>query len=488
MIQIKGFSIEQIAGTWTEPYPTISAELGQTVSIIGPGASGKTALCLMVCGLAKGFHVRGHATLGGRNIESLSDGERATLTAYVPTDPSLLFSGVKTTLRGEFEFAWQLLSPISTFSFQDIADAVALFGIEHLLDRDPFTLSGGEAARAAIALALAKKPRVVAIDQSYDNLDTRAVQEIRRAIARILPDTSIVFETFSRNRRLVEMPSLPELSATASETTVPGTVGPWRVHARPRQMDRAMLETSKTEHFIIADSAAYQINHSRTSDNILGVQQLEFQYRQSSFKLGPLNLDIRAGERLALIGPNGVGKTTLLKCLAMLVKPTYREFKVSSNAGGAISPPKFTEMHRWASTVLYCFQNPDDQIYLATVREELCETARRTGVVEASRVVEIAEHFRLTPSLDRSPFELPRPYRRIICIAGALAANTPLLLLDEPSAGLDDAQSQMVAEALLKFRPTRGACVMVSHDSEFVARTATRIMKMSPAISNRLDS
>jgi energy-coupling factor transport system ATP-binding protein len=479
MIRVEDFSTPQTSGTWTETHSCISAGPGQTISIVGPSASGKTALCLLVCGLASGVKVRGRATVDGRDIASLRDEERAAITAYVPTDPSLLFSGIKSTLRGEFELAWQLLSPVCDFSQENIAQAVAVFGLDDLLDRDPFTLSGGESARAAVALALAKKPSLIAIDQGYDNLDPDAVHEIRQAIARLLPESAIVFETFSRR------PGWLQAAGDASHDLDPDAVmpevasGAWRIHARSRKSERAMAGAVFPRSCGTKKFAQQVTCHSATEGGLLQVRGLAFEYLESSFRLGPLDLDIGPGERVALLGPNGVGKTTLLKCLAMLVQPTYRVFAVDLTDGRTASPPKPAQIHRWASNVLYCFQNPDDQIYLPTVRDEIFETARRVGNLDIDRALSIAVHLGLAPFLDGAPSELPRSFRRLVCIASALAAGTPMLLLDEPSAGLDDMQTRMLAEALLKFRPARSACIMVSHDEEFIAMSANRILKMA---------
>jgi energy-coupling factor transport system ATP-binding protein len=483
MIRIEGLAIQQISGAWTAPYPCIAADPGETISIVGPSASGKTALCLLVCGLAEGIEARGRVTLDGRDVTSLSDSERATLAAYVPTDPSLLFSGIKSTLRGEFELAWQLLSPVSDFSVENIEQAIAVFGLDHLLDRDPFTLSGGESARAAVALALAKRPRVVAIDQGYDNLDRDAVQDIRRAINRLLPESAIVFETFSRNPYWLEAVSADAHGADQVSVASPVTSGAWRIHSRSRKSEETTVSPERP-HLEMTESAQRTTSRSVTGEGLLKVHGMQFQYPESSFRLGPLDLDIRTGERVALVGPNGVGKTTLLKCLAMLVQPTYRTFRVNNAEGITTSPPAPAQIHHWASTVLYCFQNPDDQIYLATVREEIFETTRRVGVPDTPHILAIAEHMGLTPFLDSAPSELPRSYRRLVCITAALAAGTSMLLLDEPSAGLDEAQTRALADALLKFRPPRSACIMVSHDDEFIAMTANRIMEMSSLLNS----
>src|SRR3972149_11431752 len=108
MIRIENFSFKMTNGKWREELPSVTAQYRQSLSIIGPSGSGKTAFCLLLCGVAQGMSIKGKATFCGRDITTLSDPERARLTAYVPSDTTLLFSGIKSTLRGEFELAWQL--------------------------------------------------------------------------------------------------------------------------------------------------------------------------------------------------------------------------------------------------------------------------------------------------------------------------------------------------------------------------------------------
>ncbi len=172
-------------------------------------------------------------------------------------------------------------------------------------------------------------------------------------------------------------------------------------------------------------------------------------YPSSGFSLGPLDLSVDAGERVALVGPNGCGKSTLLKCLALLERPSFSRMEILGADGHAETPPPERLAHLWARHALYCFQRPEDQLYLSTVRQELAESARRLGVSATfDAALAIAQEFGLEAHLDRSPYDLSRSLRRLIPLAAALAVSPPLLLLDEPTVGLDDAQVHEMAPAL----------------------------------------
>jgi energy-coupling factor transport system ATP-binding protein len=217
---------------------------------------------------------------------------------------------------------------------------------------------------------------------------------------------------------------------------------------------------------------------------LLEIEGLHHSYPRGGFDLGPVDLTLCRGECLALVGPNGSGKTTLLKSIARLLSAPYRRLAVHT-LNGVDEMPNPKELHDWARWVLYCFQNPDDQLFLSTVREEISETPKRLGRVDSGLIDRIIWEFELTPYLDCSPFDLPYPIRRLVSIAGALAAQTPVLLLDEPSAGLDDGQVHVLERAISIFRPADCATIVVSHDENLVSTVATRCVAISDIVSER---
>ena len=192
-----------------------------------------------------------------------------------------------------------------------------------------------------------------------------------------------------------------------------------------------------------------------------------------------MSLTVGAGEHVALIGHNGAGKTTLLKCLAMLLLPDYDRLEITTTVNGPIYLPDKRHLHRWARQALYCFQRADDQLYLQTVQAELEATGHRLGRPDAEdRAKGIALRLGLEPLLKRSPFDLPRSYRRLIPIAAALAAAPPLLLLDEPNAGLDEEQIAALVSVLTEYKSPERSIIMISHDSTFTSAVADRLIRM----------
>jgi energy-coupling factor transporter ATP-binding protein EcfA2 len=455
VIRVERFSHRLPTGAWSAEVPPITISAGEVVSIIGPSGSGKTKFCLLAAGFGEDTDIRGSVSIGGRSIWDIPEAERAQTIAYVPTDPTMLFSGVKSTVEGELALGWQILS--SERVSQNITAAVELFRLGNLLTRDPFTLSGGEAARTAVALAVLKQPQIVIIDQAYEYLDRDSIDLIRQALFRFLSPDAILIETSARRPPWV----------AAGTRILPND---WSVETTTRTEATKNLQLKHT-----ASPLPQQHGDEGCSQEMVTVKGLSFQYPKSGFSIGPLDLSANAGECIAIVGPNGAGKTTLLKSLALLLQPQFDTLRI-----GGIEPDH-KRLHEWAKVALYNFQRADDQIYLPTVAKEMAETAWRLGrAVAPERLTELARCFGLESALDHPPFDLPNPKRRLMTIAASLLAQPPVLLLDEPTACLDETQFQSALKLLQAYILQGGTLFLVSHDAALLDGLATRFITLCP--------
>jgi energy-coupling factor transporter ATP-binding protein EcfA2 len=184
-----------------------------------------------------------------------------------------------------------------------------------------------------------------------------------------------------------------------------------------------------------------------------------------------VSLDLGAGEQVALIGPNGAGKTTLTRLLVGLRRP----------GAGRVMVGEWEVAHRrpdeMAQRVGYAFQHADQQLFARSVREDVAFGPRRLGRPEEP-VDAVLEELELAALAGLHPYDVPPALRKLVALAGVLAMEPGVLVLDEPTAGLDAAQRGRVVAALGR-RAARGLTLLaVSHDLAFVAEAAERVVVM----------
>jgi energy-coupling factor transport system ATP-binding protein len=185
--------------------------------------------------------------------------------------------------------------------------------------------------------------------------------------------------------------------------------------------------------------------------------------------LSDVSLDLPAGSSVALLGPNGAGKTTLTRLLVGLLRPRAGRVLVDD---WNVATKRPDEMAR---RVGYAFQHADQQLFARTVADDVAFGPRRLGLIPDG-VAAVLEELGLAGFAQRHPYDLPAPLRKLVALAGVLAMRPGVLVLDEPTAGFDAAARGVVVAALRR-RLAEGTTVLsVSHDLEFVAETAERIV------------
>ncbi len=183
-----------------------------------------------------------------------------------------------------------------------------------------------------------------------------------------------------------------------------------------------------------------------------------------------VSLAVRGGEAVALLGKNGAGKTTLTRLLVALLKPQSGRVSVG---GWDVAARRPDEMAR---RVGYVFQHAEQQLFARTVRDDVAAGPRWLRR-PAAPVAAVLEELALTPYAATHPYDVPAPLRKVVALAGVLAMEPELLVLDEPTAGLDAAQRALVLAALAR-RAGAVTVIAVSHDLTFVAEAAGRVVVM----------
>lgn len=217
---------------------------------------------------------------------------------------------------------------------------------------------------------------------------------------------------------------------------------------------------------------------STMSNNpIIDVRDVSYRYPGSTVKvLDHVNLTIRRGDFIALIGQNGAGKTTLAKTFNGLFQPTSGDLLVDG------LNTRTTGLVRLARVVGYVYQNPDHQIFANSVREEVAFGPRNLGMSSAevqAAVDHALELVEMTHEADSYPFVLGRGQRQKLAVASVIAMNSPVIVVDEPTTGLDLRGAKSILNLLRRWNADGRTIIVITHDMDIVAEYAKRCVVMT---------
>ncbi len=208
----------------------------------------------------------------------------------------------------------------------------------------------------------------------------------------------------------------------------------------------------------------------------IAAENLHFRYPASSYALADVSIEIPDGQFIALVGQNGSGKTTLAKQFNGLLRPERGRVAIN---GTDIADRETADL---ASTIGYCYQNPDHQIFAATVFEEIEFGPRNLGVPEEEvvrRTRRLLDLVRLRGESDRYPFSLGRGQRQKLAVASVLAMEPRIVIVDEPTTGLDWQGGEAMMAVMAELHRDGRTIVIITHDMNIVAEYAQRVVVMA---------
>ena len=493
----------------------LSVEEGTFVGLIGPSGAGKSTLASAITG-AIPHHYRGR--LFGSTLVAGLDTCEASLTDIAKVAGSVLQDIDAQMVASVVED--ELLFGLENFGIDHreiegrIASALDAVGIADLRHREIATLSGGQKQKVAIAAILAMTPRVIVMDEPTSALDpasARDVFEVLRRAKELTGMTVILIEqtvallaeycdrvvvidqgrialdgtptdVFSRGETLraigVDTPRTvrisnslaeaglapndsPALTLDGAESLVAGILAPGLSKSSPivpRTLgDRPDARNTVDERPIIVDVAGAAYSYGTGQAGIEGI-----------------DLTVRAGEILAVVGQNGAGKTTFTKLLNGLIKPSAGVVRIAG------LDTRTTPVSVLASHAATLFQNPDRQLCRNTVVEEISFGLELQGApadAARERARRVAATFGLPENA--SPFNLSRGQRQMVALASVVALEPELIILDEPTSGLDYRECMTVMETVRQRALDGAAVVMVCHDMEVVSDFADTLAVMT---------
>ncbi|MGD1053105.1 MAG: ATP-binding cassette domain-containing protein [Candidatus Dormibacteria bacterium] len=422
-------------GTADRALDGVDLEIGPGLTLLtGASGSGKSTLLRVCNGLIPHFHggvIGGSARVQGRDVFRTPTRELARDVGFVFQDPEL--QAVYPTVERDAAFGLENLGVPRGEMLRRVGDALEICGITHLRSRAVGTLSGGERQRLALAGVLAMRPCLLVLDEPFSQLDPAGSAALLSALEAAVRSGTTALVSEHRHHLVRQRADrclvMGRGRVTACAPDVP-------VEAASRAVSRGAGVTPQLSwclHRVSAGPAGVAVLHD-------------------------LDLAGGAGEVVALTGANGSGKTTLLRTIAGLLSPL----------SGSVE--------RRPGRIAYLPQNPSALLHRATVRSEIAWTLRRTG--SAGRADAALEELGLTAVADRDPRDLSTGQRQRAALASVLAGDPSLVLLDEPTRGMDAAARAALTAAVARIAERGGSAVVATHDLQLVAAVATRVVDL----------
>lgn len=477
---------------------------GEFIGIIGPSGAGKTTLCLCLVGIIphaiKGT-MKGHVRIYGKDSRNSSIISIVEDVGVVFQDPEVQF--VTMRVIDEIAFTLENMGVPRDVMLERIDEVLTMIDMKGYEHKHPLELSGGQKQRVAIASMLARRPRIMILDEPTSDLDTRGKEEVFRTLLKLrnlygittvfvshdieelarhadriilLKNGEIVLDGrpsifFSKGYGMYSIPvpqitelyyRLLELKLIPKFPSIPITIEEL-IPVIKRLSERTKLLNPPDP-----------VSHE-TGNTIISLRNVFFTYPDGTKALKGIDLDIREGEFVFIIGPNGSGKTTLLKIITGLLKPTYGEVYIFGKSIHELS------VNDIALKIGLVYQNPDHQLFCNTVYEECAYALRNMGMKEdeiRNRVEKVLKYLDLIELKNTPPFFLSKGQRQRLALAVVLAMEPKVIIVDEPTTGQDYIQSQYIMDFMKKIHENGKTIIIVTHNMRLVADYAQRVVVM----------
>ncbi|MFJ9600108.1 ABC transporter ATP-binding protein [Streptomyces althioticus] len=481
---------------------------GELVLVVGPSGVGKSTVLGAVSGLVPHFTggtLHGRVTVAGRDTRTHKPRELADVVGTVGQDPLSHF--VTDTVEDELAYGMESLGLPPDVMRRRVEETLDLLGLADLRDRHISTLSGGQQQRVAIGSVLTPHPKVLVLDEPTSALDPAAAEEVLAVLQRLVHDLgTTILMAEHRLERVVQYadqvvllpgpgerpwmgapaevmavspvcPPVVELGRLAGWSPLPLSVRDARRGAAPL---RERLEGKRPGPDTGAPRTAAPVKRlfGRAKKENTGAPEPVAEARALAVRrdrvqaLTRVDLTVSPGETVALMGRNGAGKSTLLSALVGLVAPSSG----SVRTGGAV--PHRTRPRDLVRKVGLVPQEPRDLLYADTVAAE-CAAADRDAEAEPGTCRALLAELLPSVADDMHPRDLSEGQRLTLALAVVLTARPPLLLLDEPTRGLDYAAKARLTAILRRLAAEGHAIVMATHDVELAAELAHRVVLLA---------
>ena len=486
------------------PFPvlrniTLTFQEGVSVAILGANGSGKTPLLRCLNGLVRptggDVCIDGHSVRDPQHISTVR--QRVGMVFQNPDDQI-----VSAQVEREVAFGLENLGVPTPDMRRRVADILDRFDLDRYRRHAPHLLSGGERQRLALASVIAMRPRYLLLDEPTALLDPAGRQDLLTLLAELhttgevtplmvtqIPSEAVAAsrvvvlhrgqialdgspsQVFSRDNRLREIGLAPPLAVQIAA----------RVHLPP-PFPLTPNELVSRLPAPSADAAPPEPDPTSPPDTrpIVQTHALRHVYTPGlpteTLALNDLDLSIPTGAIVSLIGPSGSGKSTFAQHLNGLLRPTSGRLTVCDLDLTALRD--FKPLRRRVGLI---FQFPEAQLFADTVFDDVAFGPKNLGLSDLdSRVPEALQQVGLIPDayLTRSPLTLSGGEKRRVAIAGVLAMHPDLLIMDEPTAGLDPSGAREIETLARRLKSDGCTLLVITHDMDLAARLSDRIVAL----------
>ena len=487
----------------------ISLEIGESeiVLVTGPSGSGKSTLCRCFNGLIPHFY---GGTISGRLRVCELDPHR-TSTRVMAEKVGMVFQDpenqlVTTDVEHEIAFGLENIGLSKQIIAKRIEETLDTVGIDHLRRKNIESLSGGEKQKVAIASVLALHPDILVLDEPTSELDPKGAEEVLQLVQRLNSDLGItviliehridrvvpfmdrvlymdqgriIFDgsprdwvEFVSTKKEYGLPQFLEMGETLLAKGYIDTI-PLSV-----KEGRQKLEPIFSHHWKgCSETQIGRECHEGQASPVVQFSKVWFRYEDGTVALRDVNLSIPQGQFVAVIGRNASGKSTLAQHINGILKPTKGKVFIDKVDTNQVSAAKLSRK------VGYVFQNPNLHLFADTVEEEVAFILHNQGVKPSDiekKVGDVLATFDLIDIKDKYPRSLSGGEKQRVALASVLVGSPKILVLDEPTRGLEHRRKQMLLDHLEQFHKRGGTVLLITHDIELVSRPhIERVILMS---------
>lgn len=475
---------------------------GECVLITGPSGCGKSTLCRCLNGLIPHFYggrINGSVQVQDVDVFHSSTKDLATSVGMVFQDPENQL--VKSQVDSEVAFALEHQGMKPALMQKRVEEALDIVGIDHLRRRNVSTLSGGEKQKVAIASVLVMHPEVLVLDEPTSELDPKSAEDVLQVVKRLNEELGLTILLVEHRIDRV-LPFVDRvLSMDAGEIEFDGTPRQWIQQNAETQVSRIppvsqlgllllqqdaqiplTIKEARTTLLPVLKKRKLKIEKTlekkgkKKNKALVDVRKCWYHYPDGPYGVQNLSLTIHPGEFISIIGRNASGKTTVAKLLTGLLKPTKGHIFIDGADVTKIPPDQL------AGTTGLVFQDPNMHLFADTVDEEISFMMQNLQWDEKKiqdSLETMSTLFDLTAYKQQFPRMLSSGEKQRVALASVLAAQPKLLILDEPTRGLDATLKHQLMSFLMDYQQAGGTILLISHDIELIAAYGQRVLLMS---------